>query len=120
MTQITVIKQCHENSILCSHYMCYIHTCTVRFCSARMNYTIYTLLVHLIHAYIYCHHSTIYIQVLLTNNDFTNLKSRDNLHKTMNALLSMKVIPILNGNDVVAPPPQISVDLADVSVNLSK
>lgn len=33
----------------------------------------------------------------------------------MNALLSMKVVPVMNGNDVVAPPPQVSMDLKNVS-----
>ena len=33
----------------------------------------------------------------------------------MNALLSMKVVPVLNGNDVVAPAPQIGSDLENVS-----
>jgi len=32
----------------------------------------------------------------------------------MNALLSMKVVPVLNGNDVVAPTPQKGLDLKDV------
>ena len=34
----------------------------------------------------------------------------------MNALLSMKVVPVLNGNDVVAPTPQMDLDLENVSL----
>ncbi len=33
----------------------------------------------------------------------------------MSALLSMNVVPVLNGNDVVAPTPQIGSDLENVS-----
>ena len=32
----------------------------------------------------------------------------------MSALLSMKVVPVMNGNDAVAPPPQLSADLEHV------
>ena len=32
----------------------------------------------------------------------------------MNALLAMKIVPVLNGNDVVAPSPQMNLDLANV------
>ena len=53
-------------------------------------------------------------KVLLTNNDLCNESSLQNLLNTMNALLAMKVVPVLNGNDVVAPSPQMSLDLANV------
>ena len=55
------------------------------------------------------------LQVLLTGNDFANASSHQNLLNTMNALINMKVVPIMNGNDTVAPPPQISADLKDVN-----
>ncbi len=54
-------------------------------------------------------------QVLITSNDLTHGSSQRNLLNTMNALLSMKVVPVLNGNDVVAPTPQIGSDLENVS-----
>ncbi|XP_064399418.1 delta-1-pyrroline-5-carboxylate synthase-like isoform X2 [Halichondria panicea] len=53
-------------------------------------------------------------QVLITSNDLTHGSSQRNLLNTMNALLSMKVVPVLNGNDVVAPTPQIGSDLENV------
>ena len=56
-----------------------------------------------------------FVQVLITSNDLTHSSSQRNLLNTMNALLSMKVVPVLNGNDVVAPAPQIGSDLENVS-----
>eukprot|EP00731_Ephydatia_muelleri_P003380 Em0001g3380a len=53
-------------------------------------------------------------QVLLTNSDLCHESSLQNLLNTMNALLAMKIVPVLNGNDVVAPSPQMSLDLANV------
>lgn len=53
-------------------------------------------------------------QVLLTRNDLSNKSSLDNLLNTISALLSMKVIPILNGNDVVSPNPHMNADLQNV------
>ena len=46
--------------------------------------------------------NAVFLQVLITGSD---LRYRTNLLNTMNSLLSMKMLPILNGNDVVAPPP---------------
>ncbi len=40
---------------------------------------------------------------------------QENLLNTMKALLKMKVVPVLNGNDVVAPTPQKDSDLNNVS-----
>ena len=54
------------------------------------------------------------LQVLLTRNDLSNKSSLDNLLNTISALLSMKVIPILNGNDVVSPNPHMNADLQNV------
>ena len=56
------------------------------------------------------------LQVLLTGYDFEAPEGHANtnfLH-TMNCLLNMKVIPVLNGNDVHSPPPQRNSDLKDV------
>ena len=52
--------------------------------------------------------------MLLTNSDLCHESSLQNLLNTMNALLAMKIVPVLNGNDVVAPSPQMSLDLANV------
>ena len=53
--------------------------------------------------------------MLLTSNDLNSTSSEENLLKTIDALLGMKVIPVLNGNDVVAPNPQRGMDLGNVS-----
>ena len=49
------------------------------------------------HAYIHTRS-----QVLLTGNDLNRRASQENLLTTINSLLGMKVLPVLNGNDVVA------------------
>ena len=50
--------------------------------------------------------------MLITSND---IRYRTNLLNTMNALLSMKMLPILNGNDVVAPTPAKGSEIDDLS-----
>ena len=50
--------------------------------------------------------------MLITSND---IRYRTNLLNTMNSLLSMKMLPILNGNDVVAPPPHSGSEVDDLS-----
>ena len=43
--------------------------------------------------------------------------SLDNLRSTVEELISMNCIPIINENDVVASPPDLDLDLAGVSTN---
>ena len=52
----------------------------------------------------------------MTSYDLTNWRSQYNLLNTMNGLLSMKTVPLLNGNDVVAHTPQMDMDLENVRV----
>ena len=52
--------------------------------------------------------------MLVTKPDFRDSYSRANLKTTLEELLKMHSIPIVNANDVVAPPPSQDVDLAGV------
>ncbi|KAK2143543.1 hypothetical protein LSH36_833g00005 [Paralvinella palmiformis] len=54
-------------------------------------------------------------QILVTKPDFYNESSRANLRSTLNELLHLNVIPIVNANDPLAPPPALDVDLAGVT-----
>ncbi|XP_044175947.1 delta-1-pyrroline-5-carboxylate synthase-like isoform X3 [Acropora millepora] len=53
-------------------------------------------------------------QVLITKQDIRDKFSLDNLRSTVEELISMNCIPIINENDVVASPPQVDFDLAGV------
>ncbi|KAK7010999.1 delta-1-pyrroline-5-carboxylate synthase-like isoform X3 [Biomphalaria glabrata] len=53
-------------------------------------------------------------QILLTKPDFQNEHSRENLRGTLNELLKLNIVPIVNANDAVAPPPEPDMDLAGV------
>lgn len=45
-------------------------------------------------------------QVLVTKPDFYNDETRRNLFSTLSELISMNIVPIINTNDAVTPPPQ--------------
>ena len=57
-------------------------------------------------------------QVLVTTPDFKDAELRNNLRSTMDALIKMNCIPIINTNDAVAPPPGEDHDLKGVSILL--
>ncbi len=45
-------------------------------------------------------------QVLVTKPDFYNKDTKEQLFTTINELLQLNIIPIINTNDAVSPPPQ--------------
>ncbi|XP_038128561.1 delta-1-pyrroline-5-carboxylate synthase [Cyprinodon tularosa] len=53
-------------------------------------------------------------QVLVTNLDFQNDKKRQNLNSTVQELLCMNIVPIINTNDAVVAPPEPNSDLQGV------
>lgn len=53
-------------------------------------------------------------QVLVTKADFYNEFTRENLQATLNELLDLNIVPILNTNDAIAAPPEKNIDLKDV------
>ncbi|XP_054898931.1 delta-1-pyrroline-5-carboxylate synthase [Poeciliopsis prolifica] len=59
-------------------------------------------------------YSTCTAQVLVTNLDFHDDEKRQNLNSTLQELLRMNIIPIINTNDAVAPPPEPNSDLQGV------
>jgi len=59
--------------------------------------------------------SLLILQVLITKQDVHDKYSLDNLRSTVEELISMNCIPIINENDVVASPPDLDLDLAGVS-----
>jgi len=48
-------------------------------------------------------------QVLVTKQDFFNDDTREQLFNTIRELMALNIIPIINTNDAVSPPPQDSV-----------
>ncbi|KAK6638605.1 hypothetical protein RUM43_006872 [Polyplax serrata] len=46
-------------------------------------------------------------QVLVTKPDFYNEETRRNLFSTLSELISLNIVPIINTNDAVTPPPQV-------------
>lgn len=53
-------------------------------------------------------------QVLVTKSDFYNEYTRENLRATLNELLNLNIVPILNTNDAIVAPPEKNVDLKGV------
>lgn len=51
-------------------------------------------------------------QVLVTKQDFYNEVTRTQLFATMSELMALNIIPIINTNDAVSPPPQKDEDVA--------
>ncbi|XP_014240796.1 delta-1-pyrroline-5-carboxylate synthase isoform X1 [Cimex lectularius] len=49
-------------------------------------------------------------QVLVTKPDFYNEETRRNLISTLSELISLNIVPIINTNDAVTPPPQTDED----------
>uniref|UniRef100_A0A0A9YV85 Delta-1-pyrroline-5-carboxylate synthase n=1 Tax=Lygus hesperus TaxID=30085 RepID=A0A0A9YV85_LYGHE len=49
-------------------------------------------------------------QVLVTKGDFYNEETRRNLISTLSELISLNIVPIINTNDAVTPPPQTDDD----------
>ncbi|XP_068160915.1 delta-1-pyrroline-5-carboxylate synthase isoform X2 [Antennarius striatus] len=59
-------------------------------------------------------YSTCTAQVLVTNLDFHDDDKRQNLSSTLQELLRMNIVPIINTNDAVVPPPEPNSDLQGV------
>uniref|UniRef100_A0A3B3R6P8 Aldehyde dehydrogenase 18 family, member A1 n=1 Tax=Paramormyrops kingsleyae TaxID=1676925 RepID=A0A3B3R6P8_9TELE len=61
-------------------------------------------------------YSTCTAQILVTNLDFHDEQKRQNLNSTLHELLLMNIVPIINTNDAVVPPPVPNSDLQGVNV----
>uniref|UniRef100_A0A8C6Q2M1 Aldehyde dehydrogenase 18 family, member A1 n=1 Tax=Nothobranchius furzeri TaxID=105023 RepID=A0A8C6Q2M1_NOTFU len=61
-------------------------------------------------------YSTCTAQVLVTNLDFHDDEKRQNLNSTLQELLRMNIVPIINTNDAVVPPPEPDSDLQGVNI----
>lgn len=45
-------------------------------------------------------------QILVTTADFRNEETKRNLFSTLTELISLNIVPIINTNDAVTPPPK--------------
>ncbi|KAM8877869.1 delta-1-pyrroline-5-carboxylate synthase isoform 2-T2 [Synchiropus picturatus] len=61
-------------------------------------------------------HNQLKDMVLVTNLDFQDDQKRQNLNSTLQELLRMNIVPIINTNDAVVPPPEPNSDLQGVNV----
>ncbi|KAF0025495.1 hypothetical protein F2P81_022376 [Scophthalmus maximus] len=61
-------------------------------------------------------YSTCTAQILVTNLDFHDDQKRQNLNSTLQELMRMNIVPIINTNDAVVPPPEPNSDLQGVNV----
>lgn len=59
-------------------------------------------------------YSTCTAQILVTHLDFHDDDKRQNLNSTLQELLRMNIVPIINTNDAVVPPPEPNSDLHGV------
>ncbi|CAL4102293.1 unnamed protein product, partial [Meganyctiphanes norvegica] len=50
-------------------------------------------------------------QILITKPDFYNSETRRNLISTINELIALNIMPIINTNDAVSPPPQVEEEI---------
>lgn len=53
--------------------------------------------------------------MLVTKPDFYNEETRLHLASTVSELISLNIVPIINTNDAVSPPPLADEDLTGVS-----
>ncbi|XP_007908753.1 delta-1-pyrroline-5-carboxylate synthase isoform X2 [Callorhinchus milii] len=57
-------------------------------------------------------------QILVTNLDFHDDQKRVNLSSTLHELLRMNIVPIINTNDAVVPPPEPNSDLQGQMISI--
>merc|ERR1711884_536872 len=55
-------------------------------------------------------------QVLVTKGDFYNEQTRAQLFATLQELMALNIIPIINTNDAVSPPPQADDDMGPIAI----
>ena len=51
-------------------------------------------------------------QILITKPDFYNEETRSNLTSTLNELIALNILPIINTNDAVSPPPELDMQVS--------
>jgi len=58
-------------------------------------------------------------QVLVTKQDFKNENTREQLFNTIRELMALNIIPVINTNDAVSPPPQDNADNLNGTLNIT-